>query len=176
MTTGKMYYHDKPDVFQCAGGHFQSWLGYRTRHDGAGLQDVGQYDQPRRVTNTPTCCLLMRRSVFDRVGLMDSRYFVYSDDADFLYRALKQGLSLWYVPEAKLWHKVSSLTGVGSAFSLHYSSRNRAYFITKHLTRIYAAPFNLLYPAYYLLRFALGKDTRDTTRIKQAAWTEGKKM
>ncbi len=176
MTTGKMYYHDKPDVFWCAGGHFQPWLGYRTQHDGLDQKDRGQLDQPRRVTYTPTCCLLVRRSVFDRVGLMDSRYFVYVDDVDFLYRCLKQGLSLWYVPEAKLWHKVNSLTGTATPFSLRYGSRNRAYFISKHIPLARAALFNILYPAYYFMRFVLKKDAGNIYRIRQAAWSEGKRM
>ncbi len=51
--------------------HTDGWLGYRTQHDGQEKKDTGQYDQPRRVTYTPTCRLLVRRSVFDRVGLMN---------------------------------------------------------------------------------------------------------
>ena len=89
MTTGKMYFYDRPDVFWCAGGRFQPWLGYRTRHDGEYRKILVNSISLRRVTYTPTCCLLVRRSVFDRIGLMDSRYYVYSDDVDFIYRCLQ---------------------------------------------------------------------------------------
>jgi len=133
MTTGKMYHHDSPDHFWCAGGRFQPLLGYDIRHDGEGERDIGQFDTPRPITYTPTCCLMVRGIVFDRVGLMDPRYFVYADDVDFLYRCLKSDISLWYVPEVKLWHKVSSLTGGMSDFMVRYSTRNRVYFLRKHL-------------------------------------------
>lgn len=176
MTTGKMYYHDRPDVFWCAGGRFQPWLGYRTQHDGVDQKDVGQYDQPRRVTYTPTCCLLVRRSVFDRIGLMDSRYFVYSDDVDFLYRCLKQGLSLWYVPDAKLWHKVSSLTGNMSDFMVHYCTRNRAYFISKHFSWNIRFSLTVLYRLYHAIRFLLHIDQHSRYSLREKSWDTGCKM
>ena len=138
MTTAKMYFHDYPERLWCAGGSFQPLLGYESRHEGEGEQDAGQFDKPRRVSYTPTCCLMVRRRVFDEVGLMDSRYFAYSDDVDFLYRCLLRSISLWYIPEAQLWHKVSSLTGNMSEFTVHFSTRNRIYFIRKHLSPIIA--------------------------------------
>ena len=107
---------------------------------------------------------------------MDERYFVYSDDVDFMLRAMKAGKVLYYLPDAKLWHKVNSLTGAESPFSMRYGARNRAFFIAKHLNHLSVMLFNLLYPSYYLLRFILGKDTQAALRIKQAAWTEGKQM
>ncbi|QNI31575.1 glycosyltransferase family 2 protein [Alloacidobacterium dinghuense] len=133
MTTSKMYHHDSPKRIWCAGGRFLPFRGYNISHNGEGETDVGQFNTPRRVTYTPTCCLMAKATVFHRVGLMDSRYFVYSDDVDFLYRCLKNSVSLWYVPEAKLWHKVSYLTGNMSDFMVHYSTRNRIYFVRKHL-------------------------------------------
>lgn len=174
MTTGKMYYHDRPDVFWCAGGRFQPWLGYRTQHDGVDQKDIGQYDQPRRVTYTPTCCLLVRRSVFDRVGLMDSRYFVYSDDVDFLYRCLKQGISIRFVPQAMLWHKVGRLSGgATSDFMMGYCTRNRVYFLHKNLPKIFAAFWYGIYRTYLLLRYVLGKDSKRVWELKQNSVREG---
>ena len=175
MTTGKMYYHDKPDIFWCAGGHFQPWLGYRTRHDGEYQKDVGQYDQPRRITYTPTCCLMLRRSVFDRIGLMDSRYFVYSDDVDFLYRCLKDGISLWFLPDAKLWHKVSSLTGGDtSSFALRFQIRNTIYFQRKYLPPWLAFLWYSYTQARSLFAFLLGHNTLSKWNLRRYAAKEGR--
>jgi len=134
MVAPKIYYHDRPNVIWCAGGRFHLLQSYHTEHFGVGKTDTSQYDTPAWVSYVPTCCLLIRRTVFDLVGLMDSRYFVYSDDADFLYRCQKKKLRVWYLPKAHLWHKVSSLTGSGSEFSDHYCARNRIYFLRKHLS------------------------------------------
>lgn len=174
MTTGMMYYHDHPDVFWCAGGRFQSWLGYRTQHDGENQKDKGQYNQPRRITYTPTCCLLVRRSVFEQVGLMDSRYFVYTDDVDFLYRCLKRKLLLWYLPQAKLWHKVSSLSGgETSDFMRRYCTRNRVYFLHKNLPKMSALLWYGVYRIYLILRWVTGKDSKHVWDLKQKAVDEG---
>jgi GT2 family glycosyltransferase len=174
MTTGRMYYHDRPDVLWCAGGRFQPWLGYRIQHDGVNKKDTGQYNQPRRVTYTPTCCLLVRRIVFDRVGLMDSRYFVYYDDVDFLYRCLKQRLSVWHLPGAQLWHKVGSLTGGKvSSFVLRYTARNRAYFLRKNLPRWQALLWYWQLQAIYALKFLLHKTSYTNWRLQHKSAREG---
>lgn len=177
MTVPKMYYYDRPTRIQCAGGYFQPWFAYRTRFFGPDEEDRGQFDQPRRVDSVPTCCLLIRARVFDRVGLMDSRYFVYIDDTDFLYRCLKLDVSLWYIPKAKLWHKVSSLTGSAlSQFSLHYVTRNRAYFIVKHIPRLQAFLPKLVYEFYFRLSCLRPDPVGKRFRIRLSAWKEGKRM
>lgn len=176
MTTPLMYYHQPKDRIWAAGGTLQPCLAFRSTHRGQEETDHGQYAAPARVTFAPLCCVLICRTVFDRVGLLDERYFTYTEDVDFMYRCLKAGIALWYIPEARLWHKVNSLTGTASAFSLRYGARNRAYFIAKHLSGLTRGLFNLLYPAYYLLRYLLGRDSRNTCRIRQAAWAEGRRM
>jgi hypothetical protein len=176
MTTPLIYFCEPHDVIWCAGGYFQPKLAFRNLHYAENQRDVGQCNSARAVTYAPTCCVLVRREVFSRIGLMDERYFVYSDDTDFMLRAWRAGESLWFLPKAKLWHKVNSLTGTASAFSMRYGVRNRAFFIAKHVRGVYGALFQWLYAFYYLLRFVLRKDTREAYDIKRAAWAEGKQM
>ena len=173
MTTPKIYYHDEPKKIWAAGGYFQPLLGYRTQHYGDGEQDRGQFDVARSVTYTPTCCVLIHKDVFLRIGLMDPLYFVYSDDVDFMYRAHKAGLVIRYLPEAKLWHKVSSLTGGLNAFSVRYCTRNRAYFLRKHFPRGYARVWNGFYLVYQVGRWAAGKDSFGVLKLKRDAMREG---
>jgi len=173
MTTPLIYLYQPRDVIWCAGGYFQPWLAYRNLHFGENEKDTGQFNQERIVTYTPTCCVLIRREVFACIGLMDERYFVYSDDTDFMLRAVKAKQVLYYLPKAKLWHKVNGLTGTASPFSMRFGARNRAFFIAKHLRRAPAIFFQALYYVYYFLQFAFGKDTRSDYRIKRMAWVEG---
>jgi GT2 family glycosyltransferase len=81
---------------------------------------------------------LIQKSVFDHVALMDENYFVYYDDVDFMYRALKKNEPLWYIPEAVVYHKESTSTGFMSDFSVHYLYRNLVYFALKNYSRGYA--------------------------------------
>lgn len=176
MTTPMMYYHDRPNIIWAAGGHFQPWLGYRCVHSGHGRNDNGKHLKPRRTQYAPTCCVLLRREVFGRIGLMDVRYFVYCDDTDFLLRASKAGERMYLVPDAKLWHKVGSLTGSASEFSIRFNSRNRAFFLVKFLGRILSLPFTAAYRLYYVARYLAGIDNYRVLSLKQASWTNGSRI
>jgi GT2 family glycosyltransferase len=176
MTTPLIYFYKPQDVIWCAGGYFQPKLAYRNLHYGENQRDKGQFNRARAVTYAPTCCVLVCRDVFSRIGLMDERYFVYSDDTDFMLRAWKANQLVYCVPEAKLWHKVSSLTGTASSFAIRYGARNRAFFIAKHVHGFYGVLFQWMYAFYYLLRFILRKDTRADYDIKRAAWEEGRRI
>ena len=131
MVTCKMYFYKPNDVIWCAGGKLH-WEKGITSHYGENEKDRGQFDKSRFVEYTPTCCLLIHKNVFERVGFMDENYFMYYDDTDFIVRCKNMGIKIWYEYEAKLWHKVSSSSGGSeSKISVYYLNRNRLYFINK---------------------------------------------
>ncbi len=71
------------------------------------------------------CCLLVARSVFERVGLLDEGYYLYGEDADFSLRARAAGFRPRFVPRARLTHFVSSSSG-GSVNPFKAYHRTRA--------------------------------------------------
>ncbi len=176
MATPKMLFFDSPARIWCAGGQFNRAKGYLPVHYGADETDRGQHDVTRVVEYTPTCCVLVRSSVFHRIGAMDERYFLYFDDTDFLFRAQRAGMKLVYLPKAKLWHKVSSLTGGSSPFAVRYLTRNHVYFIRKNL----GFGASLLYlPAYevrLLFKMFLRIVSWDGFTARQSAFFEGLRM
>lgn len=56
--------------------------------------------------------LLIRREVFDAIGLLDERYFMYYEEVDFCWRAARAGWPCWYVPESRVVHLVGQSSGV----------------------------------------------------------------
>ena len=50
------------------------------------------------------CSLLIRREVFEKIGLLDERFFLYWEDADFSLRAKKLGFEVVVVPNSKIYH------------------------------------------------------------------------
>jgi GT2 family glycosyltransferase len=50
------------------------------------------------------CAMLVRRQVFERIGLLDEDFFLYWEDADFCLRAKKAGFTCLMVPDAKAAH------------------------------------------------------------------------
>jgi GT2 family glycosyltransferase len=55
---------------------------------------------------------MIRRQVFERVGLFDEAFFLYFEEIDLCRRALEHGLSTWYVHESRVQHEGGVATGV----------------------------------------------------------------
>ena len=93
---------------------------------------------PKECDYAPTCFLLVHASVFTTIGMMDSRYFAYYDDTDFLYRANIAGTRVTIINEPLVFHKVSTSTGGGlSVFGAYYLTRNRIFFARKNIETPY---------------------------------------
>lgn len=134
MAVPKIYFHGT-NLIWAAGGSFVYLKGY-TRHTGLKEEDRGQYDVTRQISYAPTCFMLIDAAVFKRVGEMDEKYFVYYDDTDFVWRAVKQGKErMVYIPASRLWHKESvSVGGQMSDFAITYMNRNAVYFARKNFS------------------------------------------
>lgn len=48
--------------------------------------------------------MMVRKAVFDTIGLLDENYFMYFEEVDFCLRARKAGWYIWYVPESRVVH------------------------------------------------------------------------
>ena len=60
--------------------------------------------QPIRVEIIPGACMLLRRSVFERVGMFSEDYFMYAEDLDLNYKLKQAGYTNYYVGEATIVH------------------------------------------------------------------------
>jgi GT2 family glycosyltransferase len=78
--------------------------------DGGQQPKRAQVDQIRLIEFAPSCGLLIHRRAFERAGLFDPGYLFLYDDWDFSERVRAQGLHIRYVPQARMWHKVSRTT------------------------------------------------------------------
>lgn len=115
-------------VIWYAGGKldWENIIGY---HRGVDEVDRGQYDQEEQTDFTTGCCMLIKRSVIEKNGLLDEKYFLYLEDLDYNIRVKKRGLKLLYVPSAVIWHKnAGSAGGSGSTTQDYFISRNRMIF------------------------------------------------
>ena len=122
MVVPKISFYDT-NLIWCAGGRFNKRTGW-TNHLGYLENDNDKFNKKVRVSYSPTCFMIIRKAVFEDIGMMDENYFVYWDDTDFVYRALKNGKTLWYIPNANIKHKESTSTGLKSDFSIYYLHRN----------------------------------------------------
>ena len=63
-----------------------------------------EQDRPQEVDWVAGACMLIRREVFDAVGLMDEEYFLYFEEVDFCLMARRAGWPCWYVPQSRIMH------------------------------------------------------------------------
>ncbi|MDP7195038.1 MAG: glycosyltransferase family 2 protein [SAR202 cluster bacterium] len=141
LISPKMMFHHNKNLIWYAGSWFAKSKGFLPLHRGMGEIDKGQYDEIKEIEYAPTCCLLAKKEIFDDIGFMDEKYFVYFDDTDFSYRIFKDGKhKMYYVPNIKFYHKVGSLTKSFKTkqnkiyrgdFFLKQTIRNHIYFLKK---------------------------------------------
>jgi GT2 family glycosyltransferase len=60
--------------------------------------DVREVDQPMG------SCLMVRKEVIDKVGLIDEQFFCFFDEVDWCYRIKKEGFKIFFTPEARIIH------------------------------------------------------------------------
>lgn len=51
-------------------------------------------------------CMLMRKSLFNKINGFDEQFFMYFEEADLCYRAKKAGYKIIYLPSARIIHMV----------------------------------------------------------------------
>lgn len=54
------------------------------------------------------CALFIPRAAIEEIGLLDERFFLYYEDAEYSLRALRKGLKLWIIPQAHVFHSEES--------------------------------------------------------------------
>ena len=141
LVVPKMMYFDNPNYIWYAGSDFIKSKGYLPIHKGIKQKDKGQCDGVFQVEYAPTCCLLVKKQVFEDIGFMDEKYFVYFDDTDFSYRIFQDGRhKLFYFSNTIFYHKVGSLTKsfnhqndrlYRDDFFLKQFTKNHIYFLKK---------------------------------------------
>ncbi len=110
MVGPKILYFAAPKKIWFAGGIIKWHQGWMM-HRGIREDDHGQYDYPTSTDYISGCCLLVKREVVEKIGMLDESYFIYGEDADWCERAKREGFLLRYAPKAIIWHKVSASSG-----------------------------------------------------------------
>lgn len=123
-------YYDDENIIQSAGGTISFW---RPRY----LSQYRSVGDSLEMTNSvgylSGCCILLRTGYLSKIGLFDPDFFLFCEEVDLCIRARKAGLNLLFVPQAKIWHKVSiTAGGEYSPLAKYYGIRNRLLLLNKH--------------------------------------------
>lgn len=167
LAVSKIYFHkgyeyfldsyseaEKGHVLWYVGGKID-WTNLLAYHIGIDEVDRGQFDRPLETDYATGCVMLISREVIERVGRLDDRYFLYSEDVDFSLRVRRAGLKVMYCPSSVIYHKIGRSTGgAGSPLQQYYQTRNRLFLAFKY------APFKSKLTALHLIFDILRKGSK----------------
>ncbi len=124
---------DEPDTTMTDGCEFNrpGQAGFFQRK----MVSVADSDSPQvsRVDIVNGCCLMASAQVFDRIGVIDDRFFLVHEESDFCLRATRAGFSCGVLGEALVWHKgSSSFARAGKRWQRYYDARNLGLLLSKH--------------------------------------------
>jgi GT2 family glycosyltransferase len=119
----------KPPKVQFAGGRIDWDAGGSTESIGIGTPaaDLRPFE-PYEVDYVAGTSMLVRRRVFDDVGLLPEHYFLYFEEADLQLKARSVGWRSYMSPLARVWHYQRSATGLPAPYYVYYYVRGRFLF------------------------------------------------
>jgi GT2 family glycosyltransferase len=118
---------------------------------------------PQAVDWLAGASMLIRREVFDAIGLFDEGFFLYYEETDFCLRARRAGFSTWYLPQSRVAHIGSESTGFKDATRPRagYWFESRRRYLRKHGGNAYLLLANVM----WVLSFGLGRLRRALKRL-----------
>ena len=88
--------------------------------------------------------MLMRKSVLDKVGLLDETFFMYGEDIDLSYRIILGGYKNYYFPETRIIHYKGESTKKSSVNYVFVFYKAMVIFANKHFSQSNAKTFSFL--------------------------------
>ncbi len=111
---------------------------------GMGEVDRGQYDDKADVLGVCFASALLRKALFERIGMLDEKTFLCYDDLDFSIRARLAGYSVRFAATSVVYHHRAASTPRVTPWTLRYGLRNRFRILLKN----YSLPGLIRWGAY----------------------------
>lgn len=92
-------------------------------------------------------CLLIKTSVFRKIGFLDPGYFLYYEDADFCLRAAQAGFTQKLCPGAIIFHHLSTTTSKIGSKKIAITADSHLRFCRRHLPA-FSFPFYISFNLY----------------------------
>lgn len=128
----RIYLFDAKDTLDHLGG---IWMKKEAKMHLVGLREKDTLPLPEALIPLDyVCgaCMIIKRSVFEAIGLLEPRYFLYWEENDFCLRAKRAGFLCFSSPHAHIWHKVSASIVGGRPHAIYFVWRGRLLWIERN--------------------------------------------
>ncbi|GEM_PF-6670741 len=103
IVSSRLYYYKQKDKIRALNIKINLLTG-KTAVLGRDEIDKGQFSNLGKLDSMGAACLLVKKTVYDKIGLFDEGFLHFYVDTDFCFRAKKAGYEI-FSSQAKSWHK-----------------------------------------------------------------------
>lgn len=130
--TGRIFYFPDKDIIWYNGGKLVYWRGLAIHYDyGKTISSENLKNIPSDINFISGCYMCIRLRDYEKLGLLNEKFFLYLDDVEYSARAVKNNLKMKYFPSSVIYHKANGEKNLTSGM-VYYSIRNRRLLIKLH--------------------------------------------
>ena len=100
--------------------------------------DCGQYDSPADVFWATGACLMVRSSLYRKLGGLDERFFAHMEEIDLCWRMQLEGYKVTVIPQSVVYHVGGGTLPASSPFKLFLNYRNNLMMLENNLAKTFA--------------------------------------
>lgn len=153
-----IYEHDRKTIQALGGATYNKYLG-ASRSIGAFKElqnvDISEDEVEARMSYVIGASMLVSNALIKKIGMMDERYFLYSEEHDWAYRSLLAGYKLAHARNSIIYHRhgasIGSSAKGGSPKSMFYLYRSKLLYTKKF--HVYCVCLVALYSFYQAFKF-----------------------
>jgi GT2 family glycosyltransferase len=122
----------KPHLIDHVGG---MWIKEKAEFISLGSQEASSlHNTSKSVDYVTGCAMFIKKEVFEKIGLLEPKFFLYWEESDFCFRAKKASLEIWTAPNICVYHKISASFKGNKPHPYYYFWRNRLLWIKRNQT------------------------------------------
>ncbi len=132
-------------------GGYLTWFGKTYHKEPSSLDGQTTHEIPYMTG----AAMLIKKQVFEKIGLFDDAFFLYYEDVDFCLRAGKNGFKVFIDTAVYITHSLSKTAGKMSALAVYHQTRSAIIFEKIHVKGILRKTVHKLFLLYQSTLFTL---------------------
>lgn len=137
----KIYLMDTNELLDNAGSYITR-IGFLD-HWGFMRKDSSEFGEEKEIFSAKGACMLIRKSVIDRIGLFDDDFISYFEESDFCWRVWLAGWRVLFYPKVTIYHKLGYTIRRQNVLNMNFNYyKNRISSLIKNL-EVYNLPIFL---------------------------------
>ena len=126
-------------------------------------------NEPHEIDLCISHFMMIRRNIFEEIGLWDEDFFLYGEDVDFCYRIKEAGYKIMYLPQFKVLHYKGTSVGTRKETAdISTATQETVVRINKETTKamrlFYQKHYSQKYPKLVTATVLFGIDTMSALR------------